>query len=270
MFNITREDFDKRAIGMLGIFLQVFAIVYLISNFSITLLLLLLLYSITIGVMPAVFVHRAWSHKAWKPNKYLNRFGLLMYTIALGGSSIAYVAIHREHHKHTDQPGDPHSPHLRSRFSVQFLFSFTKVGVSWVRNCVDLLRDPDHMWFAKYYWHINILFWGALYVMSPYWCMMLLAFKGVGTMRAHGVNSLLHNAPWWIFPIKYSGYGAANSLFHAIVIAMGGGESWHKNHHDDPNDWRHGRLWYEIDFGAIWVRLFVLLGWASLPERKLV
>lgn len=267
MFNISKEQFSIHFIGLLTIVLQLYAIVYLIDNISIDLILTLVVFSLTVGVMPAIFVHRAWSHRAWKPGKYLNWFGLLMYTFALVGTSIGFVAIHREHHKKADQPGDPHSPHLRSRLSIQF-WVFTKVKVNWMRNCVDLLRQADHVWFAKYYWYINSLFWGGLFLITPKYFAMLLAFKGFSIIKAHAINSLLHNSPRWILPINYNGYGPANSLVFNL-LSVGSAESWHKNHHDDPTNWKFGWKWYEFDPGALWIRLFVYLGWATVPERKL-
>ena len=35
--------------------------------------------------------------------------------MAVQGPVIAWVADHRKHHAHTDEEGDPHSPHVGSR-----------------------------------------------------------------------------------------------------------------------------------------------------------
>lgn len=265
--NINRQTFDRVAVGVINIVLQVFGVVWLIFNFSWLALVVLIVLSVTTGAMPAIFAHRAWSHKSWYPNKYLNRFGLFMHTQSLVGSSIAYVAIHREHHKHTDEIGDPHSPYLRSRLSIQLFNAFSKVKVNWMKTTVDLLRDPDHIWFAKYYWHVNILFYGCLYLITPTYFPMIIALKGIGTLKGHTSNSLLHRPPMWILPIKFSGHGPGNSFVHN-VITIGQGESWHANHHNDPSNWRLGHKWYETDIGALWIRVFVYLGWASLPQRR--
>jgi len=46
--------------------------------------------------------HRLLSHRSWNPPKWVERLFTLFATIGMTGSAIAWVAIHREHHKHTD------------------------------------------------------------------------------------------------------------------------------------------------------------------------
>ena len=54
--------------------------------------------------------HRLLSHKSWNAPKWFEIFGTLAGTYGLTGSSIGWVAVHREHHHYTDQERDPHSP----------------------------------------------------------------------------------------------------------------------------------------------------------------
>lgn len=267
LINIDRQTFDIYAIGIINIFLQVFGVFWIINNYSWDVFWFYLTYTLIMSNVPSIFAHRAWSHKSWTPGKYFNIFGLLIFTQQLTGSSIGYVAVHRTHHKFADVEGDPHSPHLRSWLGVQFSV-FYKMQQSWVRNCVDLLRQPDHLWFAKNYWYINIVFYSCLYLLFPDYFPMIIAVKSFALIKQHAVNSLLHNTPRWMLPVNYSGYGPANSLMFSI-LTFGHGESWHQNHHEDPTNWKLSKRWYEIDIGSAWIRLFVYLGWATIPQRKL-
>ena len=268
VIQLNRQKFDLLAVGTINIVLQMYAVVWLAFNFNLNVLAIFFLLSMTTATMPVLFVHRAWSHKSWIPNRYLNWYGLFMYNIALSGTAIGYVATHREHHKHTDVRGDPHSPYLRSRLSIQLVSTFDKINVNWMKNSIDLLRQPDHMWFARYYWYINIIFYGCLYLITPEYFPMFMALRGLGLIKGHLPNSIMHNPPWWVFPVKFSGHGASNSIILNILF-FGNGECWHANHHEDPTNWKIGKRWYEIDIGAQWIRLFVYLGWATIPERKI-
>ena len=54
--------------------------------------------------------HRLLSHKSYTCPKWWEYFGTLMGVIGGTGSSIAWCAVHREHHRFTDTEKDPHSP----------------------------------------------------------------------------------------------------------------------------------------------------------------
>ena len=52
--------------------------------------------------------------------------------MALEGSIISWVAIHRRHHMFSDQPGDPHSPHRYGAGPVGTLKGFVWAHVGWL------------------------------------------------------------------------------------------------------------------------------------------
>ena len=54
--------------------------------------------------------HRLLTHRGYKTPKWLEYTMTVCATLALEGGPIFWVATHRVHHKHTDKPGDPHSP----------------------------------------------------------------------------------------------------------------------------------------------------------------
>ncbi len=66
------------------------------------------------------------------------------------GPVIAWVALHRCHHQHSDEPGDPHSPWTNGNKRLNRLLGFWHAHFGWVNTydmpdprhyCPDLLRD---------------------------------------------------------------------------------------------------------------------------------
>src|ERR1700759_2892267 len=75
--------------------LAIMAGMYLITGFG-----------ITIGYQ------RMLTHRAFQTSKPVESLFAIMGSMAVEGRVIAWVADHRKHHAHTDEEGDPHSPHV--------------------------------------------------------------------------------------------------------------------------------------------------------------
>ena len=122
----------------------------------------------TFGI--STFNHRYLSHKSINitstPLKY---FSIFMSTISLQGSSLAWVAMHREHHAHSDTEKDPHSPEYDGFLHSYFLSMMHSPNIR--RYGIDLLRDKTVVWFHKHYWKINIgyslLLFAVFGIMGP-------------------------------------------------------------------------------------------------------
>src|SRR6478752_5178134 len=67
---------------------------------------LLTAIGITIGF------HRLLTHRSFQTSKPLEYLFAILGSMAVQGPVIAWVADHRKHHAHTDEEGDPHSPHV--------------------------------------------------------------------------------------------------------------------------------------------------------------
>jgi stearoyl-CoA desaturase (delta-9 desaturase) len=177
-----------------------------------------------------------------------------------------WVAIHRKHHRFSDQAGDPHSPHVFGLWRVLFggalLYNqaakdSTMVAqygqgtpVDWIETNVYskynflgivILLGVNLMLFGP----IGFVVWGVQMLWIPFWA------AGV-------INGIAH----------YVGYrnGLTRDLSRnicpwGIVI---GGEELHNNHHLDPASAKLSRRWYEFDIGWFYLRLFSLLRLAEI------
>lgn len=226
-----------------------FLLYWITVNFNWQSLLTLYATSVIIDWHISLFGHRAWSHKAWRPNKIVEIWGLTVFTLLMTGTSAGYVGTHRQHHRHTDTERDPHSPLFISRFRIQFLLWHVDLQPGYL---TDILRQPLHVWFLKYYWFVNAAWIALLYTIEPDWLLFWLAQVGLTHMRQHVINSLAHDTPWWCFPI------GSKDISNSILLGLiNPGESWHRNHHDDPANWNFKKRWYEIDPPAVIISMLV-------------
>ena len=63
-------------------------------------------FGITVGF------HRMLTHRAFQASKPVEYTFAILGSMAVQGRVIDWVADHRKHHAHSDEEGDPHSPHV--------------------------------------------------------------------------------------------------------------------------------------------------------------
>ena len=193
--------------------------------------------------------HRGLAHRSWKMPRWFEIFGTLCATYGLTGSSIAWVATHRKHHRHTDKEKDPHSPIYSGWAPVQFFSMFTPVEP---KHAINLMRDPFHVALHRYYWFfhlfviLTILYFGGVMMLAAAY----LAPAAILWHAGSAVNSLNH----------LSGYRNHdtddNSHNNLITGYLVWGEGWHNNHHNRPTMSKFGEKWWELDIGGMLLALF--------------
>ena len=77
--------------------------------------------------------HRMLTHRAFQTSKPVEYAFAALGSMAVQGPVIAWVADHRKHHAHTDEEGDPHSPHVGHGSGLKGLF-FAHVGWLWTEQ----------------------------------------------------------------------------------------------------------------------------------------
>jgi fatty-acid desaturase len=229
--------------------------------------------------------HRLLTHRGFTCPKWLEHSLATMGMCNLQDSPARWVAVHRLHHRHSDQQPDPHSP----------LAGFIWGHVGWVvcrnkdtdrtiryaRFVPDILRDPYYHrlerkngWLLVFFAHaIVIITAGALlgyfvggtgealrYAAS--WAVWAVAVRTVFVL--HGtwsVNSLTHM-------FGYRNYETRDqSTNNWLVALIAHGEGWHNNHHADPRSAAHGHRWWEFDMSWLVIRILEAVGLASNVVR---
>ena len=112
-------------------------------------LLSIAMYFLTGCLGITITFHRFLTHKSFKFRyKWMEYLFSFFGAIGGTGSSIGWVAVHNEHHKNADQPGDPHAPHngFWNVIIPKYDFDMNKWAV---RN---LITDKFHLVLHNYYY----------------------------------------------------------------------------------------------------------------------
>lgn len=225
--------------------LQLIAVSWLACHFTLYNFFLLYATMVVFHTHMTIFMHRAWCHKAWIPNKCLNTYALIFTSLIFVGASPGWCAIHRQHHRFSDSEQDPH---YRAKPIWQLMFyQDLKPDFTYAK---DLLQDPLHNWFSKHTQTVQLCWIALLAIISPKFLFFWAAAAGFNRFTMNLINVVLHRE-----------HGPVNSAFWALVFIQG--EPWHANHHSQQKDWRLGRKWWQLDLGKNVIQLLVALGWAK-------
>lgn len=188
------------------------------------------LFGISIGY------HRLLSHNSFRTNRLLQNIFATIGVLAFQGGPLSWVALHRSHHAHTDEPGDPHS--ARNGFLWSHIAWVVHKGPNGFRF-KNVKKLSGSLYNDKY---LNFLENNAL-------MLNLLAFAiGIFTL---GIKAalwafplrivLLWHCTWLINSLCHSGrsfnkntpskYSAVNRPLLALITY---GEGLHLNHHKLP------------------------------------
>lgn len=184
--------------------------------------------------------HRCLAHKSFEfKHQWMKKFFITVCTVGSGFSSpIAWVAIHREHHRHSDTEKDPHRGRLKNFFKLHTTSMFIKPNIKFV---VDLIRDPFCKFLHTNYFKLHLTYALVLGIINP-WLILSFYLVPVFILWHFGilVNSISHLFGYRSYETK------DNSKNNPILGIFFFGE-WHNNHHAKPYSARQGEKWWEID-----------------------
>jgi stearoyl-CoA desaturase (delta-9 desaturase) len=263
------------------------AVVLLWSSWvdAIDLAILAIMYFVTaMGV--TVGFHRLLTHRSFRVDPWLERTFAGLGQLSVQGSVLDWVADHRKHHAHTDQEGDPHSPHVGHGSGLGGLWHAhtgwlleTQGQADWKRYAKDLYEDPKMKAIGRRF---------PLYVLASLLIPTALGFAlhgftWQGALRGYVWGGLVriflvHHITWSVNSVCHY-YGArrfdiedkSTNVFWLAIPSLG--ESWHHNHHAFPRSARHGLQRGEIDISALIIGGLARVGLAHdvvviTPERQ--
>jgi stearoyl-CoA desaturase (delta-9 desaturase) len=226
------------------------------------LLAFLIVWILAQNVGIAMGYHRLLTHRGYSTPKWLEYSIATCGTLALQGGPIYWVAVHRIHHKHTDKPGDPHSPRDGKWWSHMGWIlngSLRNETGALRRYAPDLTRERYYRWLNRYHW-VPLTVVGLFLFAFGGWSWLLWGAVLPATVGFHVtwmVNSVTH---LWGSRRFSTSDDSRNNL---LVALLTGGEGWHNNHHAHPVSARHGLAWYEIDVNYYGICLLETLGLAT-------
>jgi stearoyl-CoA desaturase (delta-9 desaturase) len=236
-----------------------------------------------IGV--TVGYHRLLTHRAFQTFKPVEYTLAALGSMSLQGSVIDWVADHRKHHAHTDEEGDPHSPHVGHGSGLAGLWHahtgwlFRHHGQADATRYARDLHEDRGMQVISSNYHV----WMVLSLGIPALLGGLLHGSFGGAVRGLVWGGLvrafaLHHVTWSINSVCHF-FGRRRFALddHSTNVAWLAipslGEAWHHNHHAFPRSAEHGLRWWEIDPSAMVIRAMEICGLAwnvvrISPERQ--
>jgi len=232
--------------------------------------------------------HRMLTHKAASFPKFFERLWVLCGVCSLEGSPLWWVCVHRMHHQHSDEQGDPHSP--RESFfwgHMQWIYTADprqRSLATFEKYVPDLMSDPFLRWLHR----------GNKWVMIYMLHALLIGLIGLGigflvadtTDRALQIGAQVFvwgvlvrtvyvwHITWLVNSAAhrwgYRNYETSDRSRNNVVVALlTNGEGWHNNHHATPRACSQGHRWYEIDLTYTFVRMMQAVGlaWEVVPVR---
>ena len=199
-------------------------------------------FGVTIGY------HRLLTHRSFATHRRLEYALAGAGALSLQGSPMDWVADHRKHHAHTDQDGDPHSPHVNEHGEgIRGIFAglwHAHVGWLWKTNgqassrkyAIELAEDPVHRWMHRNYWLFAVATLAIPFALGGWTGLLWGGFVRI---------ALLHHITWSINSICHF-YGTRRfavedrSTNVAWLALPSFGEAWHHNHHAFARSAFHG------------------------------
>jgi stearoyl-CoA desaturase (delta-9 desaturase) len=204
--------------------------------------------------------HRYFAHRSFKTSRLFQFLLAWLGCSAMQKGPLWWAAHHRNHHRYSDTPDDPHSPRTNSVWwsHVGWVLARDYEGTNW-QAIRDWSRFPELRWLNRHHWVPGLLL-ATLCLLIGGWSGLAWGFFVSTVLLYHAVfavNSLCH-----IFGRRRFAT-TDESRNNVLVALLTLGEGWHNNHHHYQSSANQGFFWWEIDvsyymlkvlgfFGVVW------------------
>jgi stearoyl-CoA desaturase (Delta-9 desaturase) len=230
----------------------------------------------TVGI--TVGFHRLLTHRAFQTYKPIEYLFAAVGSMAVEGPVIGWVSDHRRHHAHTDEDGDPHSPHGHGDGFAGTLRGLFHAHVGWwmfdhptaegaEKYAPDLLEDRGMRAIHRMFGALVLL--GLAIPFALGWLISgalaggLTALFWAGLVRVfmvHHITFSINSICHFFGRRRFSTDDESTNVFWLALPSFG--ESWHHNHHAFPRSAFHGLRWWEVDLGGWVIRAMKRIGLA--------
>src|SRR6476646_2139244 len=224
--------------------------------------------------------HRLLTHRSFQTSKPVEYAFAILGSMAVQGPVVSWVADHRKHHAHTDEEGDPHSPHVGREGTTGLRgvcaglwhahagWLMTNQGrADWKRFAPDLYEDPGMRAIGRAFVPLVLLSL-ALPTLAGYLVGGTLAGAATGLLWGGLVRIFfVHHVTWSVNSVchffgsrRFDTDDQSTNVFWLALPSLG--ESWHHNHHAFPRSATHGLRRRELDPSAAIIVAMEKLGLA--------
>ena len=212
--------------------------------------------------------HRYFAHRTYRTSRAFQLVLAVLGATTMQNGPIWWASVHRTHHKHSDAPGDHHSPSKRGFWYAHIGWVFDRTVLPRPRdesNVRDLTRYPELCWVDDHDWAPL----GAYAVI----CFAVGGVPGlvwgfsVGTLAVFHATMLINSAAHLWGSRRYTTSDRSRNCALLAVLTLG--EGWHNNHHHYMSSARQGFFWWEIDITYYVLRALARLGviWSVREPR---
>lgn len=213
----------------------------------------------------SVGFHRYATHRAFdfsSVGTWLVRpLYLLAGSMAIQNDIMFWVRAHTKHHRHTDDDGDPHSPHCKVTWLGK-IGQFIWAHAMWVPYFDPEKEKPVATWFSRFEWFISRRYVYIMIVACP--CVVLwflFGWLGLSALLAaifalwhstSAINSVTH-----LFgsrPMKTP--DQSTNLWPLAPFTVG--EALHNNHHSAQKSACFARKWWEYCLDLGWWQIWTM------------
>ena len=239
-----------RGLQVINHLLLIVGIGYVVYSSAYYYLLTSLITYWIIGVLGInIGYHRLLSHRSFKTNMFWERLFSIVGVLTTVGSPLAWVAIHRQHHRSAERPGDPHSPYILGNWRAWFgIWNIIKLDVKLVR---DLRENMFQRWLHKNYLIVILIYCAILSNIDPMYIIFVYAIPAC--LCLHSTSAIIviaHRHGYRPYPdVK----DHSRNSWIANLITLG--EGWHNTHHAKPYAWNNWERWWEFDIPSLVIRL---------------
>ncbi len=219
-------------------------------------------FGITIGF------HRYFTHRGFTAHPAVEAALGILGCMTMQGPITQWVTDHRKHHALSDQPGDPHSPHVgHGEGALGALRGFAYAHVGWLFANLGMEQGREYgkdLYDDRLVRIIDRLY--GLWVVLTFGIPFAVGYWVGGDWRS-GVEGLVWGGLLRVFAYQHATF-SVNSICHMfgrqdyrtrdearnnwLVAALVFGEGWHNNHHAFPVSARHGLRRWQVDM-SWWV-----------------
>jgi len=191
--------------------------------------------------------HRLLSHRSFKTFNIVEYFLSLIGVITTVGSPLAWIAIHRQHHRKTETLDDPHSPYLLG--NIKSWLGIWKIKNLDLKLIRDIKENKFQRFLHRYYFLIILTYCMFLYFIDPFYVIFVYAIPAC--LCLHSTSAIIviaHKHGYKTFSLN----DESRNSWIANLITLG--EGWHNNHHAKPYAWSNWEHWWEWDVPSIIIR----------------
>jgi len=252
-----------RALPFIGLHLACLGVLWVgVSWFAIA--VALVLYALRMFAITG-FYHRYFSHKAFRTSRPVQFLFAVLGASSAQRGPLWWAAHHRQHHRASDTPDDPHSPKQHGFWYSHMGWFLTRGAFRTSLDTVkDLAKFPELRLLDRFDLLVPALLAVGLFLLGT-WLesaaptletsgpqLLVWGFVISTVVLFHvtvSINSFAHRFGTRRFATRDD---SRNNWFLALLTF---GEGWHNNHHHYPGSARQGFRWWEYDFTYYGLRL---------------